>query len=211
MTTQVIPISRLDSLEKLNEALTKLVARGEAIEVKDAASDLEAKQFKIECDSYEKAVDLLCDPEIVELRERTSKAVASKKVLLDPVLRVKKLVIEGYRAWEEAERKAAEKEQAKLNKGGKEASLASVKPSIPTLQGAQSRRLYKVQVVDQDAILFEFIKAKRGKTNKDKMRAMFLRSYIRVDEAAIQAVARSEKGWKELQEAKVPGLRFWTE
>lgn len=209
MTTQVIPISRLDSLEKLNEALSKLVSRGEAIEVKDAASDLEAKQFKIECDSYEKAVDLLCDPEIVELRERTSKAVASKKVLLDPVLRVKKLVIEGYRAWEEAERKAAEKEAAKANKKGGEA--VQVKPSIPTLQGAQSRRLYKVQVVDHDAILFEFIKAKRGKTKKDMMRALYLRSYIRIDEAAIQAVARSEKGWKELQEAKVPGLRFWTE
>lgn len=209
MTTQVIPISKLDSLEKLDKALSVLVARGEGIEVSDQLTDLAAKEFEVECKSYEKAVDLFADPDITELRERVTHLVSAKKALLAPMLRVFELVKTKRRAWEEAERKAAEKETAKANRKGGEA--IEIRPSIPTLQGAQSRRLYKVKVEDADAILLEWLKAKKGKTNKDKMRAMFLRSYIRLDEAGIQAVARSEKGWKELKEQGVPGLRFWTE
>lgn len=200
--TQVISISQ--TLEKLNEKLTALVARGDSMEVSDPASDLAAKQFKIECDSYEKAVDLFADPDITDLRERVSKLVVAKKALLDPVLRVKKLVIEKYRAWEESERVAAENDKG-APKG------AVVKPSIPTLAGALSRRLYKVAVENEDVILLEWVKARKYRDKDSQYRAMFLRSYIRIDEAAIQAAARSEKGWNELKAQKVPGLKFWTE
>jgi hypothetical protein len=209
MSTEVIPISKLDSLEKLDAALSVLVARGESIEVSDQLTDLQAKEFEVECKSYEKAVDLFSDPEITELRERTTHLVSAKKSLLAPMLRVFELVKGKRRKWEEAERVAAEKANAKQPKRGGEA--IQISPAIPTLQGVQSRRLYRVAVEDEDAILVAWALAKRGKTKQDQYRAMFLRSYIRVDEDAIKAAARSEKGWKELREEKVPGLKFWTE
>jgi hypothetical protein len=209
MTTQVIPISKLDSLEKLSTALEALVSRGETIEVSDQVTDLRAKEFEVECKSYEKAVDLFADPEITELRERTTHAVSAKKALLAPMLRVFEMVRTKRRQWEEAERVAAEKATAKANKKGGEA--VEVKPAIPTLAGAQSRRQYKVSVEDEDAVLYEWLKAERGRTNKDKYRAMFLRSYIRVDANAIQAAARSEEGWRKLKAENVNGLKFWTE
>jgi hypothetical protein len=209
MTTQLVPISKLDSLEKLNAALSALVARGEGIEVSDQRTDLQAKEFEIECKSYEKAVDLFADGEIQDLRERTSKAVAAKKALLSPMLRVFEMVKSSRRRWEEAERVATEKEQAKQNKRGGEP--IEIKPAIPTLAGAQSRRLYKVKVESEDAILYEWVKAERGKTKRDALRALFLRSWIRVDEAAVQAVARSKEGWERLKAEEVPGLKLWTE
>lgn len=209
MTTGVIPFSKLDSLDKLNEAVSVLVAKGESIDVCDASTDLVAKQFLVECKSYEKAVDLFSDPEITDLRERTSRLVAAKKSLLAPMLRVFEMVKGRSRVWEEAERVATAKANEKANKKGGEA--IEIKPAIPTLQGVPSRRLYKVRVENADAVLEDYLKAKRGRTKEDVRRAMFLRSYIKIDEAAIQAVARSEKGWKVLQEEKVPGLKFWTE
>ena len=204
--TQVISISQ--TLEKLNAQLSALVARGDSLEVSDPATDLAAKQFKIECDSYEKAVDLLCDPEITELRERVSKAVVTKKALLDPVLRVKKDVIAKYRAWEEAERVAAAKEAEKLKKKGE---TVTVKPSIPTLAGAPSTRRFKVKVVSKEAFLLEWIKARKYRDKESQMRALILESYIQIDEAGIQAAARSEKGWNELKAMKLAGLEFYTE
>jgi hypothetical protein len=217
MTTQVIPISKLDSLEKLSATLEKLVARGDSIEVRDPLTDLQAKEFEVECKSYEKAVDLFTDPEITELRERVTHAVSAKKALMAPMLRVFELVRTKRRAWEESERVAAEKANAKQPKKGGEA--VQVSPSIPTLAGAQSRRMYKVSVEDEDAVLYEWLKAERGskklprKADRDKTayRAMFLRSYIKVDAAAVQAAARSKEGWEKLKSENVPGLKFWTE
>jgi len=202
---------RMKQVEKLNEHLAVLVKRGEAIHVTDQATDLQAKQYEIECTSYEKAVDVYADPDIADARERLSGLQAAKKMLLAPVLTVMGVVRSQRRLWEEQERQAAEREQKTKENSKRPGGPIEIKPSIPTLQGAQSRRIYKVKVTDADVILAAWAKARAGRSKKDQYRAMFLRSYIRVDEAAMQAAARSKEGWEALKAEKIPGVEFWTE
>ena len=204
---EVIPIklSEEEALAKLNQQVAALVAKGRSIEVIDPATDLQAKQFRVECKSYEKAVDLFCDGDIQDATERVAKLRTAKKELLLPMEIILEAVDNNRKAWEEKERQLADKE------GEKFGDTITIRPRIPTLQGVASTRRYKVAVEDEDEILLAWMKAKRGRTKKDAMLAMILRSYIHVDEKAIQAVARSEKGWHELQEQKIPGLKFWTE
>ena len=207
-TTQV-------TLDRLNERLGMLIKKGEAIRVTDVRSCLAAKQFRVECKGYEKAVDLYADGDIQDASERLSKLRAAKKILLAPVLAVLDVVDKNRRTWEEQERQAAEHDVENLResfkKQGRSGEPIEVRPAIPTLEGTQSRRRYCVKLNDPDAVLEDWAKAKAGRTKKDQYRAMFLRSYLRVDEAAIQAAARSEEGWKKLKAEKIHGLKFWTE
>ena len=209
ITQVVTDTEKLKYVDELNERIAALVERGEGIRVVDAATDLEAKQFELDCKGYEKAVDLYADADIQEARERASKLVAAKKMLLDPILKILGRVKSQRRWWEEQERAAAEKEQKAADK--KCGEPIQIRPSIPTLQGTQSRRLYKAKVNDPDAVLEAWAKARQDRTKKGRYRAMFLRSYIDVNEVAVQAAARSQEGWEKLRAEKIPGIEFWTE
>ena len=164
-------------LTALNQKMSALVAKGESLKVCDQATDLDAKQFELEVKSYEKAVDLYADADIQDATERLNRLRIAKMKLLQPLVLVRDKVRGIRKAWEEAERKAAEMEEKRLQAeaelayqkevaaqlrrgeiGKREAAqnLASgvgvprvtVKPSIPTISGVQSRRNWTFEIVD---------------------------------------------------------------
>ncbi len=106
-TSQIVP-QKEEMLQQLNERVAALVKRGESIDVKDQASDVLAKQFKVEVKSYEKAVELYADGDIQEVKERLSTLQTAKKMLLAPVLAILETVERGRKAWEEQERQRTE-------------------------------------------------------------------------------------------------------
>lgn len=126
MATQVGEIvrAREGALTQLNETLAALIQRGGGIQVKDAASDLEAKQFKVEVKSYEKAVDLFTDGDIQDAKERLSKLQAAKKMLLAPLEAIAETVERKRRTWEEDERRRAEAEQRRLQEEARKVAEA---------------------------------------------------------------------------------------
>jgi hypothetical protein len=111
MATHEIVTSKDQMIERLNEKLGALVKRGEAINVTDQASDVLAKQYKVEIRSYEKAVDLYADGDIYEVKERLTNLQTAKKMLLAPALAVLELVEKSRKKWEEEERKKAEADE----------------------------------------------------------------------------------------------------
>lgn len=117
--TQLVP--KNESLAKLNQKVGELIALGEKIEVRDAASCLEAKQFSIQVKSYQKAVDLYADGDIQDAKERLSGLQAGKKMLLAPVVAILEAVDTKRKRWEEDERRKAEAETRRLQE---EARLA---------------------------------------------------------------------------------------
>lgn len=117
--TQLVP--KNESLAKLNQKVGELIALGEKIEVRDATSCLEAKQFSIQVKSYQKAVDLYADGDIQDAKERLSGLQAGKKMLLAPVVAILEAVDTKRKRWEEDERRKAEAEQRRLQE---EARLA---------------------------------------------------------------------------------------
>jgi hypothetical protein len=122
-TSQIMP-QKEEILQQLNERVAALVRRGESIDVKDQASDVLAKQFKVEVKSYEKAVELYADGDIQEVKERLSSLQTAKKMLLAPVLAILETVERRRKAWEEEERRKAEAEQRRLQE---EARIAAEK------------------------------------------------------------------------------------
>jgi hypothetical protein len=202
----LIKVDPQEAVERLNERLSELIKKGEAIKVSDAKSCLEAKMYEVEVKSYYSAVDEYANPDINDADERLKRLRAAKKMLLAPLDAVLATVKGIRKYWEEQERVASEKEQAKADKKGGEP--ITIRPSIPTLQGTQSRRQYKVAVENADLVLQAYIDARKARKT---YRVMFLRQFIVVDEAAVSAAARSEKGWRELKEQNVPGLKLWTE
>ena len=161
METKIEIIGRQQAIIALNEKLSLLVRRGEAIEVKDASGDLQAKQYEVEVKSYFKAVDLFADGEIQDVKERLGKLTVAKKLLLAPLQAVYEKVRQLRRAWEENERKEAEKEASKLSK--KHGQEIDVKPSIPTVAGVQSRRNWKFNVKDAKKVKREWMMPDYGR------------------------------------------------
>lgn len=113
MATQLINVGE-EALQQLNEKLAALIKRGEAIEVKDAGTCIAAKEFKVECRSYEKAVELATDGDIQDAKERLTKLQNAKKMLLLPMQTALGAVERRRRMWEEDERRRAEAEQRRL-------------------------------------------------------------------------------------------------
>ena len=112
--TQSAMVPKQEALEKLNRKVGELIALGEKIEVKDAATCLEAKQFSIQIKSYQKAVDLYADGDIQDAKERLSTLQGAKKMLLAPVVAISEAVETKRKRWEEDERRKAEAEQRRL-------------------------------------------------------------------------------------------------
>lgn len=112
MATQLV--SANSQLEQLNEKLAALVNRGNSLQVKDAETCIAAKEFKVECKSYEKAVELATDGEIQDAKERLTKLQNAKKMLLLPMQTALDAVERRRRTWEEDERRRAEAEQRRL-------------------------------------------------------------------------------------------------
>src|SRR6516162_10455743 len=127
-------------LAALNQKMSALVAKGEAIKVCDQTTDLDAKQFELEVKSYEKAVDLYADADIQDATERLNRLRIAKMKLIQPLVLVRDKVRGIRKAWEERERRAAEEEQAKLQakemkKPRDERQQVTVMPAIPTVAG----------------------------------------------------------------------------
>jgi hypothetical protein len=202
-------------LTALNQKMSALVAKGESLKVCDQATDLDAKQFELEVKSYEKAVDLYADADIQDATERLNRLRIAKMKLLQPLVLVRDKVRGIRKAWEEAERRAAEAEEnrlqaeaqkvrerevnAQLRKGeiGKreaeqlklEVPKVTVKPSIPTMQGVQSRRNWTFEIVYARLIPDRF--------------------WV-VDAQAIGRMVRETKD-KALAEKTCPGIRVFSE
>jgi hypothetical protein len=175
MSENLVPILQQSiDLAALNQKMALLVAKGEAIKVCDQATDLDAKQFELEVKSYEKAVDLYADADIQDATERLNRLRIAKMKLLQPLVLVRDKVRGIRKAWEEAERRAAEAEAQRLQDFAEEARKkevagmlrrgeigkreaeqlklevpkVTVKPSIPIISGVQSRRNWTFEIVD---------------------------------------------------------------
>jgi hypothetical protein len=122
--TQTAIASQQEKLARLNQKVGELIALGEKIEVKDAQTCLEAKQFSIQVKSYQKAVDLYTDGDIQSVKEKLSTLQAAKKMLLAPVVAIAEAVETRRKRWEEDERRKAEAEQRRLQE---EARIAQEK------------------------------------------------------------------------------------
>jgi len=216
MSENLVPILQQSiDLAALNQKMSALVAKGESLKVCDQATDLDAKQFELEVKSYEKAVDLYADADIQNATERLNRLRIAKMKLLQPLVLVRDKVRGIRKAWEEAERRAAEVEEnrlqaeaqkarekevaAQLRRGeiGKreaeqlklEVPKVTVKPSIPTISGVQSRRRWVFGIADPDKIP---------------------RQFLTPDLEAIGRMVRAEKN-KALAEKICPGIEVWTE
>jgi colicin import membrane protein len=99
---------------QLVERVDQLVKKGEAIQVSDASTCLAAKEFKVECKSYEQAVNLYTDSNIQNAKERLAHLQTGKKQLLAPMQSILDTVESRRRRWEEEERRKAEAEARKL-------------------------------------------------------------------------------------------------
>jgi len=214
--SNLVPILQQSiNLATLNQKMALLVAKGESLKVCDQATDLDAKQFELEVKSYEKAVDLYADADIQDATERLNRLRIAKMKLLQPLVLVRDKVKNIRRAWEEAERRAAEAEEnrlqaeaqkarekevnAQLRKGeiGKreaeqlklEVPKVTVKPSIPTMSGVPSTRRWKFKVVNPNVVP---------------------RIYWRIDEEAIGKEVREIKD-KAKAEREIPGITVWSE
>jgi len=178
MSDNLVPILQQSiDLAALNQKMSALVVKGEAIKVCDQTTDLDAKQFELEVKSYEKAVDLYADADIQDATERLNRLRIAKMKLLQPLVLVRDKVKNIRKAWEESERRAAEVEENRLqaeavkahqkevaaqlrrgeiSKREAQENLAfgvgvpkiTVKPSIPTMKGVQSRRNWTFEIVD---------------------------------------------------------------
>ena len=219
MSEHLVPILQQSiDLAALNQKMALLVAKGEAIKVCDQATDLDAKQFELEVKSYEKAVDLYADADIQDATERLNRLRIAKMKLLQPLVLVRDKVRGIRRAWEEAERRAAEVEENRLqaeavkahqkevaaqlrrgeiSKREAQENLAfgvgvpkiMVKPSIPTMSGVPSTRRWKFKVVNPNVVP---------------------RIYWRIDEEAIGKEVREIKD-KAKAESEIPGIEVWSE
>jgi len=181
-------------LAALNQKMSALVAKGEAIKVCDQTTDLDAKQFELEVKSYEKAVDLYADADIQDATERLNRLRIAKMKLIQPLVLVRDKVRGIRKAWEERERRAAEEEQAKLQakemkKPRDERQQVTVMPAIPTVAGVPSRRNWKFKVVNPNKVP---------------------RFYWRIDEQAIGEEVRKIKD-KAKAESQIPGIEVWSE
>src|SRR6516164_9400403 len=175
MSENLVPILQQSlDLTALNQKMSALVAKGESLKVCDQTTDLDAKQFELEVKSYEKAVDLYADADIQDATERLNRLRIAKMKLLQPLVLVRDKVRGIRKAWEEAERRAAEAEAQRLQDFAEEARKkevagmlrrgeigkreaeqlklevpkVTVKPSIPTISGVQSRRNWTFEIVD---------------------------------------------------------------
>lgn len=174
-------------IKRLNAKVSELIKKGESIDVTNPETCLEAKSFEVECKSYEKAVDLYADGDITDAKERLSKLQTAKKMLLIPMQAILVVVRAKRRAWEEVERREAEKEQANINK--KSDVPLQVKPAIPSLPGVRSFRQWKFKIVNE---------------------ARIPRKYLIPDEAAIGKMVREFQD-KEQAERECPGIEVRTE
>lgn len=237
-TTDLTPVLQKSlDLTKLNQAVAALVAKGESIEVSDASTCLDAKQFELNCKEYEKAVDLYTDADITAKQAELNQLRIAKKRLLDPMQNVKALVQGRRKHWEELERRNAEAEQRRLqeeeNKKAAERAAAErtaqekhiaqqlkkgeigkrdaenlrgiakadeifarqavpqvkVAPTIPTVQGVQSRRRWTFKVVDPYKIP---------------------RAYLCPAMETIGAMVREKKNAEEAEKT-CPGIKVWSE
>src|SRR6516164_4542277 len=209
--SDLVPILQQSiDLTALNQKMALLVAKGESLKVCDQMTDLDAKQFELEVKSYEKAVDLYADADIQDATERLNRLRGAKMRLLHPLIVVRDKVRGIRKAWEEAERRAAEAEEKRLQDeaqkarerevagqlrrgeiGKREAEQlklevpkVTVKPSIPTMSGVQSRRNWTFEIVNENLIPERF---------------------WRIDEQAIGEMVRKTKD-KALAEKTCPGI-----
>jgi hypothetical protein len=216
MSENLVPILQQSlDLTALNQKMSALVAKGESLKVCDQTTDLDAKQFELEVKSYEKAVDLYADADIQDATERLNRLRIAKMKLLQPLVLVRDKVRGIRKAWEEAERRAAEAEEKRLqdeankeNKRQADKDLRSgniskkehqerlfnipqitVKPSIPTMSGVPSTRRWKFKVVNPNVVP---------------------RIYWRIDEEAIGKEVREIKD-KAKAEREIPGITVWSE
>ena len=214
--SDLVPILQQSiDLAALNQKMSALVAKGESLKVCDQTTDLDAKQFELEVKSYEKAVDLYADADIQDATERLNRLRIAKMKLLQPLVLVRDKVRGIRKAWEEAERRAAEVEEnrlqaeaqkarekevnAQLRKGeiGKreaeqmklEVPRVTVKPSIPTISGVQSRRNWTFEIVNENLIPERF---------------------WTINAKAIGEMVRATKN-KEQAEKACPGIRVFSE
>jgi len=195
MSENLVPILQQSiDLAALNQKMSALVAKGESLKVCDQATDLDAKQFELEVKSYEKAVDLYADADIQDATERLNRLRIAKMKLLQPLVLVRDKVRGIRKAWEEAERVAAEKDEAKQQakedkKPKSERQQISVVPAIPTVAGVPSRRNWKFRITNS---------------------VIIPRRFWMVDEQAIGRMVRETKD-KEQAEKNCPGITVWSE
>lgn len=198
MATQVAEIvkGREGALTQLNETLAALIQRGGGMEVKDAASDLEAKQFKVEVKSYEKAVDLFADGDIQDAKERLSKLQGAKKMLLAPLQSVLEVVERKRRTWEEDERRKAEAEQRRLQEEARKAAEARAAEQRKLDEAAAAERRKAEQKAIEEA-------RKAGELNKREAERAKREAGERERQAKEQAARDAEAAKNDVPEVKV--------
>lgn len=226
-----------EALEQLNQKLAALIKRGEDIEVKDAASDLEAKQFRVEVQSYAKAVDLYADADIQDAKERLSKLQAAKKMLLAPIQTVLDAVDRRRRQWEEDERKRAEVEQRKVQEEQRrlaeeraaEERKAREKEIAQQLRAGEIGKREAKSLKDQAAVdermaandvpeikVRPAIPTLQGTVSRRNWKfkvvdeAKIPRKYLMVNNSAIGDMVQGTKD-KSKAEAECPGIQVWSE
>lgn len=115
------------------------------------------------------------------------------------------IILPKMKAFELAEREAAKKEEAALNKGKKPEERGRVEPSLPSVQGYRKTVNYPIEVTSTEEFVKAFIHAVH---RKDRERVKFLAKFLVLDEKALGEHARNLKSPEEFMK-QVPGVRCW--
>jgi hypothetical protein len=239
MATQVAEIVKANehAIEQLNQKLGELIERGKSIDVRDQATCLEAKQFRVEAKSYEKAVDLYADGDIQDAKERLTKLQAAKKMLLAPLVAVLEDVERNRRTWEEDERRKAEAEQHRLQEEARKAAEARAAEERKAREkeiAAQIRAgeigKREAKALKEQAAVAEQVAAKdvpevkvqaaiptlAGTASRRTWKFRIVdasripRNFLMPDETSIGRMVRDAKD-KGKAEAECPGIEVWSE
>ncbi len=118
---------------------------------------------------------------------------------------IESLIKPKMKAWEQAELKATEEEQEKINKEARKSgsSPVTVAPSVPSVAGYRRSTVYKAEVTDADRLLNAWVRAKGD-------RKKYLRQFIIIDLQKLNEEARRLKD-PDAMAADIPGIRAWKE
>lgn len=191
------------SVGQLTEQLAPLQEKARSIEVKDKSAYAEIGEVLTEVRNLRKQggaqfspFDLIVDRVRTFLRTKRQKHENACEEI-ESVCKAK------MKTFEQEELRAAQAEEAKLNKQAEKKGEApvTVQPSIPTVAGYRRSTNYYAEVTDADKLLRAWVRA-------GKEQHQYLRQFITIDVKALNAEAREVKDPEKLQKA-IPGIRAW--
>lgn len=208
-TTQIIPTTELSGIEsalakadQFHAQLEPLFSKARTIIVVDQPTYSELGSVLSETRSIRKNQIAPLYAPFEGIIQRAKDWLKQSRLGHDNLAeQIEGICVAKLKEFENAEREAAKKEAAKLNKGKAPEECATVVPNLPTVAGYRKSVTYPVEVQSFEAFMKAYATAI---SKKDKPRAQFLREFLALDEKALAGYARELKDPEKFNR-EVPG------